>query len=123
MGNPKAHVITLDVEDFTNSSESRVLAYTPSMLGTTALSHPLWGTTVRHFVGQPDSEEVTAQVEKLIKELEPKSVFVIEDSMHRRDMVLNNLLAYHRFVGPCGWILIHDMKLGHMQYTEYIGDN
>lgn len=36
--------------------------------------------------------------------------------------MLQNLLAYHHFVRPCGWILIHDTKLEHLYPWLYGND-
>merc|ERR1712232_1473656 len=48
------------------------------------------------------------------RKLRPRNVFLMDDSDHQATTVLENLLAYHDLVQPCGWILIQDMKTTRM---------
>eukprot|EP00746_Dinoflagellata_sp_MGD_P037679 gnl/MRDRNA2_/MRDRNA2_190549_c0_seq1.p1 gnl/MRDRNA2_/MRDRNA2_190549_c0~~gnl/MRDRNA2_/MRDRNA2_190549_c0_seq1.p1 ORF type:complete len:300 (+),score=22.98 gnl/MRDRNA2_/MRDRNA2_190549_c0_seq1:42-902(+) len=74
------------------------------------LLSPLWGSTIKHFVGDPAGSEVQTKIASLLSVSNATNIFMIEDGHHTKDSVLNNLLTYHHYIKPCGWILIQDTK-------------
>lgn len=104
--NPNAHIITIDVTDWVSAQKD------DSALP--ASSSPYWGSTIRPIIGPPTSDSVRRRVADLLAEFNSTNVFVMEDSYHIFEEVLGNLLAYHRLVRPCGWILVQDTRLTRM---------
>lgn len=98
--NSLAHVITIDVANHISKSHT---GFAPSTL---ASSSRYWGSTVQHLIGDPLS--LLAGVDSLLRDYNTTRVFLVEDSDHSYESVMANLQAYHRLVGPCGWVLVHD---------------
>jgi len=97
--NPAAHVITIDVADHIARSST---GFVPEVLASSSRS---WAS-VHHLVGDPTS--LIVEVSSLLEKINATKVFLVEDSDHSYATVKANLEAYHHFVGPCGWILVHD---------------
>jgi len=69
---------------------------------------------------RPDTPEALSVAEAMASQA--KTVFVIEDSTHERNVVLANIKSYGRFVTPGSYMLVQDTRGGRWNPSHAIED-
>ena len=64
---------------------------------------------IRYIVGSSISDEIIAQVREIAKD--KQNIFVILDSNHRKEHVLEELHLYSQFVTPGSYLIVEDTNL------------